>query len=298
MAGQQTSSCIKHPKSSSRKPACAKPIARSANNRQRKCSPAHEAVGQQHLHLLVVRGGVANCNKGRGCKAKLVGWLWRGIAQRPVPISYGADRLSAPFLVPNAPHKRTRIGAGVLVVAAPLVAAGCELVRGEGHGAGGEGAGDEDAPLAVPALVALQHLGVRRHVLRAGRERVTVGVAVMVVYTAVGCNCSTHYCPHMCCAQHAAHSYLGRHLRRLVGLGVQPAQRLQVSQVVMLRQCGRQVDLGRAGSVSSTLGRQASYHGECQAPLMRGPRQRAPGQLTAPSGGCPTAAASQCSGSP
>ncbi len=42
-------------------------------------------------------------------------------------------------------------------------------------------------------------------------------------------------------------THLRRHLRRLVGLGVQPAQRLQVSQVVVLWQRGRQVDLKRDG---------------------------------------------------
>jgi len=43
-----------------------------------------------------------------------------------------------------------RVGGGVAVGAAPLVAAGGELVCGKGAGAGGEAAGDADATLAVP----------------------------------------------------------------------------------------------------------------------------------------------------
>lgn len=91
-----------------------------------------------------------------------------------------------------------------------------------------------------------------------------VQVRVMVAYAGL----PNALLPHMCCAQYPTrtHTHLGRHLRCLVGLGVQPAQRLQVSQVVVLRQCGRQVDLGREGSVTSMLGQQACYHGEWESP--------------------------------
>ncbi len=50
------------------------------------------------------------------------------------------------------------VGAGVPVLAAPLVPGGRELVGGEGAGAGREGACDDHTPLTIPALVGLQHL--------------------------------------------------------------------------------------------------------------------------------------------
>ena len=79
---------------------------------------AHEAVRQQHLHLLVV--------------------------SREVPV---------------------RVGAVVLVLAAPLIALRGELVGCEGARARREGAGNQHATLAVPGLVCLQELGVRCDVL-------------------------------------------------------------------------------------------------------------------------------------
>lgn len=44
--------------------------------------------------------------------------------------------------------------------------AGRELVGGQRRGAGREGDSDDDAALAIPRLVRLQHLCVRRHVLQ------------------------------------------------------------------------------------------------------------------------------------
>mmetsp|Transcript_13958 Transcript_13958/g.40458 ORF Transcript_13958/g.40458 Transcript_13958/m.40458 type:complete len:470 (-) Transcript_13958:5660-7069(-) len=93
-----------------------------------------------------------------------------------------------------------RVGRVVFIGAPPLVAARRQLVRREAAGTRREAACGDNAALAVPRLVALEHLGVRRHVLR-------------------------------------------RHLRQLVWLRVQPAERLQVGQVVVLREARRQVYL-------------------------------------------------------
>lgn len=57
----------------------------------------------------------------------------------------------------------------VLCLASPLVASRRELVGRQGARAWREGAGDDHAPLTVPALVALQHLGVMHDVLRAAQ---------------------------------------------------------------------------------------------------------------------------------
>mmetsp|Transcript_21771 Transcript_21771/g.52020 ORF Transcript_21771/g.52020 Transcript_21771/m.52020 type:complete len:264 (-) Transcript_21771:6449-7240(-) len=93
-----------------------------------------------------------------------------------------------------------RVGAVVLVLAAPLVALWSELVGRERARTRRKGARDEDATLAVPGLVSLEQLGMRGHVLRA-------------------------------------------HLGQLVGLRVHPPERLEVAQVLVLREGRRQVNV-------------------------------------------------------
>jgi len=56
--------------------------------------------------------------------------------------------------------------AAVLILPAPLIARGSELVGSESAAARGEAAGDHNTPLAVPALVALQHLGMHGDILQ------------------------------------------------------------------------------------------------------------------------------------
>mmetsp|Transcript_51851 Transcript_51851/g.121766 ORF Transcript_51851/g.121766 Transcript_51851/m.121766 type:complete len:1251 (+) Transcript_51851:175-3927(+) len=90
-----------------------------------------------------------------------------------------------------------RVGALVLVLAAPLVAGGGELVGGQRARTRRERARDQDRLLDVPGLVGLEDGGVLGHVLR-------------------------------------------RELRELVGLRVHPAQRLQVLEVLVVRQLVRQ----------------------------------------------------------
>ena len=60
--------------------------------------------------------------------------------------------------------------AAVLVLPAPLVASRGELVGSEGAAARREAAGDDNASLAVPALVALQHLGMHGHILHPSKS--------------------------------------------------------------------------------------------------------------------------------
>lgn len=58
------------------------------------------------------------------------------------------------------------VGAGILVLSAPLVPRRRQLVGRQRAGARSEGAGDDHAALAIPALVGLQHLGMRCHILQ------------------------------------------------------------------------------------------------------------------------------------
>ena len=55
--------------------------------------------------------------------------------------------------------------AAVFILPAPLIPGGSELVGSQSAAARREAAGDHNAPLPVPALVALQHLGMHCHVL-------------------------------------------------------------------------------------------------------------------------------------
>ena len=55
--------------------------------------------------------------------------------------------------------------AAVLILSAPLIASRGELVGSQGAAARRETAGDDNAPFPVPALVALQHLGMHGHIL-------------------------------------------------------------------------------------------------------------------------------------
>lgn len=55
--------------------------------------------------------------------------------------------------------------AAVFILPAPLVPRGSELVGSQGAAARREAAGDHNAPLPIPALVALQHFGMHCHIL-------------------------------------------------------------------------------------------------------------------------------------
>lgn len=77
-------------------------------------------------------------------------------------LSTHQDRGLHPIDTPNSQHQVIWSTVNQRLVDAP---AGRELVRRQRGGAGGEGHGDHHAALAVPRLVHLQHLGVRRHIL-------------------------------------------------------------------------------------------------------------------------------------
>ena len=63
--------------------------------------------------------------------------------------------------------------AAVLILSAPLIASRGELVGSERAAARRKTAGDHNATLPVPALVALQHLGMHGHILQTNMKQLS-----------------------------------------------------------------------------------------------------------------------------
>ena len=78
-----------------------------------------------------------------------------------------------------------RVLAGFLGLPAPLIAPGCELVGCQRARPWSEGAGDCHAAFSIPALVALQHLGVLDNVLQEGSANISTISSQQMMFTSI-----------------------------------------------------------------------------------------------------------------